>query len=136
MSVQFDALKAELINDPLARGYAGMTDAAAVTSLTTADRDNWNSLEAAQIFESLDLTEFAALSAGDQARVDRVLGLSGQIATAPGGQARQEMINVFGGGSQTIQNLASIANTPRSRANELGIGDGYVIESRVAAARA
>lgn len=33
-----DALKAELTNDPLQRGYAAMNDAARLASLTTADR--------------------------------------------------------------------------------------------------
>lgn len=102
--------------------YAGMTDEEVVTELMTEDKDNWVAITAAQIFETIDRTEFASLSNSDQTRIDRILGLGGEIPTAPGGQARDELIDIFGGGSTTISNLASIANQQVSRASQLGLG--------------
>ncbi len=120
--VQLGGLKNEIDTDPLARGYAGMTDDELVTSLNTKDRDFWIELTSAQIYALIDLTELAAKSTAEQVRIDRILSLAGQIATAPGANARAEFISVFGGSSTTISNLATVANVPISRATELEIG--------------
>lgn len=128
-------LKTEIDTDPLTRGYAGMSDQQVADSLNTANRDNWVSLSASQIFEAIDRSEFTALSAGDQGRIDRILGLGSGIQTAPGSQARDEMIAVFGGGSTTISNLLAVANPMQTRGQELGIGIirvGQVTEARTA----
>jgi len=97
-------------------------------------RNHWVTLTSAQIFEAIDATEFVALTDASQRRVDRILSLGGQIATAPGAKARDEMIAIFGAGSTTISNLATIANPKRSRAAELGIA-GWITLGRVSAAR-
>jgi hypothetical protein len=131
--VDIPALKAEIDADPLTRGYAGMSDSALATSLNTANRDNWISLSSSQIFETIDIPEFQALNAANKARIDRLLGLGDGIQTAPGSQARSELVTVFGGGSVTIAALAALANKPRSRARELGlevIKVGHVQEAR------
>lgn len=39
MAIDYSALRAELLNDPLARGYSGMTTAQKVASLNTKDRE-------------------------------------------------------------------------------------------------
>lgn len=129
-----ETLKAEITNDPLGRGYAGMTDAQVAADLNTVNRDNWVPLSSSQIFESIDAAEFVALTPAQQARVDRILGLGSGIQTTPGSQARSELIAVFGGGSTTITTLASIANQQISRAQELGLGvvrEGHVTEARL-----
>ncbi len=135
---QYDTLTSELTTDPLGRGYSGMSDAAVLADLNTAYRDNWVPVSGAEMFEALNATEFTALSPGDRARVDRILSLSigstGGIATAPGSQARAEMISVFGGGSATITALAAIANQQITRAAELGLA-GWVTVGRIATAR-
>ena len=131
---QFEVLQGEVQGDPLGRGYSGMTNQAVLDSLVAVDRDNWVSLSAAEIFEAIDLGELNALQNSDKARVDRVLGLSGEIVTAPGGKARSEMVSVFGGGNVTIGNLAALANRPVSRAQELGLV-GYLNLERIGAAR-
>ena len=114
----------EIRNDPLARGYSGMTDAQIVTSLNTVDRDNERTtMSAGEVMESIDGTEFAALSAADKTRVDRVLGLGAEIVIGPGNahNAVQELL-VFGGGSATITALAAMRNQQISRAQEVGAG--------------
>jgi len=112
----------ELTNDPLGRGYAGMTDKEAVADINSIYRDNWIPISSSQIFETIDATEFMALGPGDIERVDRILGLGADIQTVPGSQSRAEMISVFGGGSNTIANLATLANQQISRGADLKIG--------------
>ena len=119
---QLGILKNEIDIDPLARGYAGMSDDQLVTNLNTKNRDFWVTLTSAQIYALIDLTELAALSTADQKRVDRILSLAGEIPTAPGTNARAEFIDVFGGESTTISTLAVVANVPLSRATELNLG--------------
>jgi len=134
MADRYQILTDELNNDPLGRGYAGMSDADVVDSLNTADRDNWVELLSAEVFEVTDRSEFIALSSGNKDRVDRIFSLGSAIPSKPGSNARAELIAVFGSTSVTIQNLASIANQPISRAQELGLG-GWVTEGRVAQVR-
>jgi hypothetical protein len=123
----------ELNTDPLARGYSGMTDAQAADDLNIVNRANWVDLTSSQIFETISASEFQSLNQVGQGRVDRILGLGADIKTAPGSQARNELIAVFGGGSATITSLATVANQQRSRADELGLG--FIFEGHVANAR-
>lgn len=118
----YQILAIELSTDPLTRGYAGMTNAQIVASLNTADRDRWVALSASEIFERIDRSEFAALTSGDQARVDRILSLGVDIQTSPGSQARDELLAIFGAGSNTIGSLAAFANQHISRGQEIGWG--------------
>lgn len=82
----------------------------------------WSPVTSAQIYEAIVPADFPS-DAGEQARVDRILGLSGPIATAPGAQARAELIAIFGPQSDTITNLAAIASRQISRGEAAGIGD-------------
>ena len=135
MTVQQDILAAELTEDPLTIGYSGMSDAVVLNNLTTPNQDNWVAITGAEIMQAIDITELNALAVGDRANVDTVLSLSGEIATDPTSKARELMIDAFGGGSATITNLATVANQPVTRAQQLGIA-GWVTEGRIAQARA
>ena len=115
-----DDIHGELVNDPLGRGYAGMTDQQQLDDLKDPRRDNWVSLSASQIFEAIDAAEFIGLAPAKKARVDRILGLGAEIQTAPGSQARAELISIFGGSSTSITNLVAIANQRVSRTTEMG----------------
>lgn len=115
-------LKNEVSTDPLALGYAAMTDAEIAERLRLEDRPLWADLSSSQIFESIVPSEFAVLLATAQARVDRILGLGDGIKTGPGSNARAELLDIFGVGSQTIANLVAIAQQTQSRARELGLG--------------
>lgn len=118
--MDYKALKAQLATDPLARGYAAMTDAQTAADLNTAYRTRTlDRMNSADVFENINRTEFTALTAAQQARVDRILGLGEGILV--NGKARQELIAVFGGSSSTVQALAAAVTVTISRATELGI---------------
>lgn len=132
----FRILMNELTNDPLGRGYAGMTHQQVADSLNAVNRDRWVQLSSADIFEAIVIADFTALSTANKARVDRILGLGDNIRTGPGSQARTELVAVFGAGSTTIANLAAVANRRVSRASEIGWADGDVGFSDIVRARA
>ena len=132
---EFILLADEILNDPAGIGYGAMADAAAASAALANTQDNWVTLESAEIFEALDAAEFQGLNQSLTARADRILGLSGPIATAPGSQARAEMIAVFGGGSTTIGNLATLANQQTNRAALRGIPANIVTAANVAYVR-
>lgn len=120
---QVSILQAERTNDPLVRGYSGMDDAAFLTSITTADRTNARTImSSGEIFEQLDQTEFAALTAADQARVDRILGLGAEVIVGPGNtHAVQEFIATFGSASATLAALQVLRDQLFTRAEEIGL---------------
>ena len=121
------ALKSELDTDPLARGYAGMGDAAAATSLndaTSGRTRNIDTLTAAQIYEAMDSAEFAALSVGDKTLVDRILGLGGDVLLTATSQAKAVLLAVFAGAAGTITRpaIGAAISEDVSRGVELGFG--------------
>ena len=121
---QVNDLQNERTNDPLSRGYSGMTDVQFLSSITTENRVIARTLlNAGEIFEQIDAAEFTALSAASKGRVDRVLGLGANIIVGPGNnhQAVQELIAAFGGASATLTNLAALRDELKSRAVELGL---------------
>ena len=123
-----DDLSAELTNDPLVRGYAAMTDAQVVADGYLPLYDEWLPLTSSDIFEAIDAAEFAALTAANRARVDRILGLGIDIKTAPGSQARNELVSVFGSGSATIANLVAVARRQIGRFDQLGLPQVYEVD--------
>ena len=129
-------LRTELLTDPLARGYAGMTDQQASDDLndaTTGRTQQLATLTSGEIYEALNTTEREALSATDLARVRAVLSLSGDIQVGPGSKARATLSNAFGGVSGTVAALAARVTLAVSRATELSLGlarPGHVHEAR------
>ena len=112
-------LKNELISDPLARGYAGMTDAQAAVSLSTANRSKeYTTLSAAEIFEAIDVTEYTALTTQKRANVDLILGLGDGIKIGTGTKARGFLVDAFGAGTATRTALIALASRNVSRAEE------------------
>ena len=131
--MDMDVLKAELNNDPLGRGYAGMTDEEAASDLTdvlyrTVARSyvaGW------EILNATNDAEYAALTAEQKASWDRLCAVE-QIDTTSG-VAKAREAELFGPGTVTRSNLAALKNPPASRARELGLGDvrtGHVQEAR------
>lgn len=116
-------LQSELLTDPLARGYAGMTDIEAADNLNVADRTvNRSTLSGSEIFEAIDLTEWKGLSADAQARVRTVLELGDSIQVGPTTKARAFLLDAFGAGTTTRTNLVALVQQTVSRADELGLG--------------
>jgi hypothetical protein len=130
-----DVLRDELTNDPLARGYAGMTAQQAADSLNTVNRtQNKTTLTGAEIYEAMDIAEFQAKTAGQQTFVRDIIGLGGNVSVGTGTKARAVLLSIFGGGSTTISALAAAIALPSiSRAAELGlprVGAHHVTEAR------
>lgn len=120
--MNYSKLKAEITNDPLTRGYSGMTDQQVVDSLNTSDRNyNKPSIGVDEIYDALDLTEFAALSADNKARVDRILSMGGSVKVQ--GNVKTELASIFGSETATRTALLAAIKTTQTRASELGVGN-------------
>lgn len=128
-------LRTEITNDPLTRGYSGMTDAQVATNLNTANRTKVRDrIDSAELYEALDAAEYQALSAALKSELGVFLGM-GYIFSGANSRARTRIIAMFGGGSTTITNLGAIVNSTVTRAAELGlpnVGAHHVAIARAA----
>ena len=120
--MDIQALASELSGDPLARGYAGMSDAAAAASLNdTIDRTtNKSSMSGDEIFAATDSTEYDALTT-DQKQL--WLAFCGRDTVDPFGTANVAfVVSLFGNPSTTRTALINGRVNSVSRATELGLG--------------
>ena len=128
-------LRDELVNDPLGRGYAAMTNQQAADSLNAINRTRLrDTLSSAEIYEALDVTEFQSKTAAQQVYVRDVLGLGDNVRVGASSKARTVFVAVFGANSQTIANLLAVMTADLSRAAELGlpfVGPHHVAEARL-----
>jgi hypothetical protein len=114
----YSALREEITNDPLGRGYAQMTDLEIAADLNTPYRTrNINSITGSQIVNSIDPSEYAALTAEKQAEFWNVVHIG---TINPWGVEATIMIGVFGAGSVSLQNLATLRVENITRMEELG----------------
>ncbi len=133
MATDIDALRDELLNDPLARGYAVMSDADAaddLNSLLTGRTRPRASMTSTEVWQAIDVTELRALADGDRSLVMAVLQFE-QIN--PFGNEASLFMALFGGGSATITALIVARQETVSRAVELDLGKvkpGNVEEAR------
>lgn len=126
-------LSEELANDPLTRGYAGMTDQQAVDSLNTADRSRAvATVSGAAIFNATDDAEYTALTDAQQASWDRLCAI--ETVDISSGVAKAREAELFGASTTTRANLTALKTESISRGEELGIG--LVTLGMVQAARA
>lgn len=113
-----EVLQAERTNDPLVRGYSGMTDQQFADSMNTADRDrNRTSMSGSEVLQAVDAAEYAALTVTDQQVFWGLLGI-GELD--PFGVEAQVVQDIFGA-STTVTNLAAARVEQISRAEELGL---------------
>lgn len=131
--MDYTILTNELTNDPLARGYAGMTDQEVVDSLLTKNRPTERTVVPSyEIFDAIVPAEWAALTSQEKQRVQTILAM-GSI-NIKGSNTRQSFLDAFAPGTTTRTNLAALQVGPNiSRAEELGIsdvGDGHVASAR------
>jgi hypothetical protein len=125
------ALRSELVSDPLARGYSGMSDAQASASLNTVNRSvHVATMSGSEVLQSIDKTEYGALTDGKKSAV---WGLLGMGTLNPWGREADIVVEIFGGGSATVTALAAARTRTVSRAEELGLG--VIRESDVTKAR-
>ncbi len=130
--MNLQTLKTELTNDPLARGYAAMTDEAAAATFALPDRQpNREALDSGTLLASVVRAELAALAAADKAYLPLVC----QAPTLPlTATLKAELGGIFPAGSATRANLVAMLKRPGNRAEELGLG-GIPTASDVANAR-
>lgn len=113
----------EISTDPLARGYATMTDAQVASDMSTVYRTTVRTtLSSAEIYENINVTEFQSKTDAQKTYVRDVLGLGQEVQVGPDSKARAVLIAVFGAGSDTIQALAAMLLVAISRSQELGLG--------------
>lgn len=125
-ATQRTALRTELLTDPLARGYAGMTDEAAANDLNTPNRQpNRDTITAALLIGAIVKSEFDSLSAANKTYIQTVLNVSGEITITT--QLRTDLSEVFGAATATRANIVSALKRFSSRCEEL-FGHGAVCD--------
>lgn len=121
------ALRAELDADPLARGYAGMTDAQAAASLNTADRPvDRTDVPGHEIYAAITPThalQVYDLATGTPAH-QRWLDIMFQLDSVPLDNAniRTALTTIFAGKQSTLDALVALQTVTVSRAQELSLG--------------
>ena len=123
-----NALKDELADDPLGRGYDAMTDQELVDSLNTADRQrNRTSMTGDEVFQATDPAEFGELPTGSGNTADEQghwLAFCGRNEIDPFAKANVELVkSIFGNTSATVINLAAARVESITRAVERGLGN-------------
>ena len=118
-------LKTELTDDPLARGYSGMTDEQAAADLNsiypapdTRTRPR-ASMTSSEIWQSVDIPAYKLLLADKQDNIKLVMSFG---VVDPFGKEADIFIDAFGAGSATITALQAARQEIVSRAMELGLG--------------
>ena len=115
-----------------------MTDREAVDDLNTAYREVIRSnLSGSTIFNAIVLSEFAALTADQQRFVRDVFSLGDAVDVGPDTNARTVLLDAFGAGTTTRDNLVAAVTVNITRAEELNllgrspeIGPAHVAEAR------
>jgi len=123
-------LSDEITTDPEGLGYLVMTDLEAANAMNVVNRPrNRTSMTGSELLGYADAAEYNARTAEQK---DNWLSLCGVDSIDPFGSAVQVVIDIWGGGSQTIANLQAARVEVISRAQELGItvNEGDVAHSR------
>ena len=114
-------LCAEIATDPLGRGYAGMTPEQIAADMVAAYRVVYReTVHGADLFEGIEVADWVARSEAEKTQIIALLSF-GQIN--PQGKVRTLLISIFGGGSQTLANMADISRQTITRTAELGLGN-------------
>lgn len=113
-------LEDEIVNDPLVRGYSGMTTQQLVDSLNTKNRSrNRTGMTGREVANEVVNSEYDALT---DTKKNQFLSLIASEDLDPFGLAANVVKDVFGTGSTTVADLATARVETISRAEELGIG--------------
>ncbi len=129
--MNIDVLKTEITGDPLARGYAGMTDEEVAIDINIVYRtSNKATMSGTEVMNAINKAEFNALPATDKQMVWDILHLG---SINPFGLEADLFSDIFGI-STTITTLQTLRKNDISRGVELGIGNvrvGNVEEARL-----
>ena len=127
------SLKDELTDDPLNRGYAGMSNEEALVDLNTAYRArNRLSMTGDEVFANI--ANRAAWDGLTDAAKAHFLSLCARSFIDPFGSANVELVkSIFGNNSATVTNLASARVEAITRAVDLGLRSPVRINHVIAA---
>lgn len=118
--MNYQLLRDEIDIDPLARGYSGMDNQQVADDINTIYRErNRDRMSATEVLNTVDTTEWDALTADNQRKAWDVLHMGSELN--PFGNEAQIFISIFGGGSQTIADLAIARKEDISRGVEIGV---------------
>lgn len=110
----------EITLDPLGRSYGSMTAEQVAADINSEYRNRFlQRIAGADLFEGIEGADWVLLSEADRTLVLQILSL-GDVN--PQGNARTLLVGIFGGGSQTISNMAALATETVTRADELQLG--------------
>lgn len=93
------------------------------TGFATVARDT---LTGAEIFDAVDLAEFESLEAAAQERIKFLIQISGSIPVGPNSKARAWLLDAFGAGTTTRDELVAAVERQGSEA-EAQWGAGTVV---------
>lgn len=111
-------LKQELLTDPLVRGYSGMTDSQALTSLNTVNISvDVETVEGWQLWGATDVTEWGALSAANRSFWQTLL--TQQQIRVKDQSVRDNVLALFGAGTATRTALIALQTRLISRREQL-----------------
>ena len=114
-------LLAELTDDPLGRGYSGMTDEEAATDLNTVYREvNVTSVSGQDLVEATATLDYDALDAAQLQEYWGICGMGEILVNAT--NTKNKLLAMFGPGTDTRANLAVLQKTTISRTAELELG--------------
>lgn len=125
-------LKSEIENDPLDRGYAGMSDVEVADSLNERTREaDADALHGGDLVAALDQAEWEQLGSGQKQYLQLIVSAGSSPLTAA---IRNSLREMFPTQSQTRRNLLRLMRQEASRGMELGLGRN-ITPSDVANAR-
>ena len=134
--MNYEALKAEVLDDPLGVGYSSMTDDLVAAALNVVNRTrNRQSMSASEVLNAVDVADYNGLTNAAEAKLWDLLGI-GDLN--PFGVEATLMVQLFGAGSATITELQALRVEVMSRAVELNMlgASAEVGPSHIAIARA
>jgi len=116
---QINVIREEITVDPLALGYAAMSDIEVVNSMNALTRTrNVKILTGAQLGAAIDESEYKSLADADKVAVREMVS---QTEIDPFGFSAIVIRDIFAVNSNTLTALAALRIDAISRATELGI---------------
>lgn len=130
--MNYDILVPEVRDDPLGRGYAGMTNAEVAARGAVVDRTRpRTSVTGDETFGCTVAAEFAAMT---DAKRQLWLAFCARDVINPNSAANGEFVKwLFGVSSETLAALVAVKSEPVSRWDELGlsaVGSGHIDSAR------
>ncbi len=118
--MSLDALRTEIVDDPIPRGYSAMTVEQIRVSLHVEDRPRAvESVTGQDIFEAVVPAHYVALPADDKQLFGTIVGM-GEIKVG-GTNTKLALATMFSGATATLDALLALQTVQVSRLTELGI---------------